>query len=165
MKVVVVGGSIAGLACAYALIAAGCQAIVLEKARSLTSAGAGLGLDPETCQALCGWGLHHQLMQTTVPLTIDENRATDSTSKVTRRLARDENLNFRASHWSDLHRLLYDNLPPNTVRWGHEVLSFQQTHNNLGIKVDAKVGQSEEIIEVEGDLLVAADGSMSLIRI
>ncbi|PNX88419.1 6-hydroxynicotinate 3-monooxygenase-like protein, partial [Trifolium pratense] len=56
-------------------------------------------------------------------------------------LARDESLNFRAAHWADLHGVLYDALPK-----------------------QAKVLQTGEIIEIVGDLLVAADGCLSSIR-
>ncbi|KAH9323536.1 hypothetical protein KI387_018175 [Taxus chinensis] len=165
MKVVVVGGSIAGLACAHALLLAGCkQVIVLEKARTLTSAGAGLGLDPKTCQALAEWGLLQQLMDTTLPLAMEQNQATESKSKTSRVLARDENLNFRSVHWCVLHRMLYDKLPKDTVHWGHEVISFQQNGDGLGVRVEVKVNQIGQVVELDGDLLVAADGSMSLIR-
>ncbi|GLJ32652.1 hypothetical protein SUGI_0656960 [Cryptomeria japonica] len=165
MKVVVVGGSMAGLACAHALFSAGCkQVIVLEKARTLKSAGAGLALDSQTCQALAEWQLHQQLMDSTLPLTIDQNQATESKSKATRVLARDENFNCRAAHWSDLHKLLYDKLPRDTVHWGHEVVSFRQSGDGLGVTVEVKMAQTDQTIEIDGDLLVAADGSMSLIR-
>ncbi|GLJ32651.1 hypothetical protein SUGI_0656950 [Cryptomeria japonica] len=163
MKVVVVGGSIAGLACAHALFAAGCkQVIVLEKARTLKPAGAGLGLEPQTCKVLAEWDFHQQLMDSTLPLTIDQSQATDSKSNATRVLARDENFNYRAAHWSDLHKMLYDKLPRDTVHWGHEVVSFQQSED--GVRVEVKVAQTGQTVVVDGDLLVAADGSMSLIR-
>ncbi|GLJ32653.1 hypothetical protein SUGI_0656970 [Cryptomeria japonica] len=167
MKVVVVGGSIAGLACAHALFSAGCkQVIALEKARTLKPAGAGLGLDPQTCQILAEWGLHQQIMDSTIPLTIDQIQTTDSKSNATRVLARDENFNYRATHWSDLHRMLYDKLPRDTVHWGHEVVSIQQIEDGdgLGVKVEVKVAQTGQTVVVDGNLLVAADGSMSLIR-
>ena len=40
MRVIVVGGSIAGCACAHALLKIGCEVIVLERATSVTAAGA-----------------------------------------------------------------------------------------------------------------------------
>ena len=40
MRVIVVGGSIAGTACAHALLKIGCEVIVFERATSVTAAGA-----------------------------------------------------------------------------------------------------------------------------
>ena len=40
LDVVVVGGSIGGVSCALALLKQGCKVIVLEKASSITAAGA-----------------------------------------------------------------------------------------------------------------------------
>lgn len=72
-RVVVVGGSIAGLSCAHALLKAEwCEVIVFEKARSVSAAGAGLGLDPDACAALQHWGLGDALMQRSLPLDMEE---------------------------------------------------------------------------------------------
>lgn len=40
MNIVIVGGSCGGLACAHALLKAGCHVTVLERASSITAAGA-----------------------------------------------------------------------------------------------------------------------------
>ncbi|KAJ0091039.1 hypothetical protein Patl1_12791 [Pistacia atlantica] len=48
-KAVIVGGSIAGLSCAHALLSAGWDVVVLERSRGPPTdspAGAGLGLHP-----------------------------------------------------------------------------------------------------------------------
>ena len=64
-----------------------------------------------------------------------------------------------------MHRMLYDKLPRDTVHWGHEVVSFQQSEDGLmGVRVEVKVSERGETVVVDGDLLIAADGSMSLIR-
>ncbi|XP_010254282.1 PREDICTED: uncharacterized protein LOC104595300 [Nelumbo nucifera] len=167
-KAVVVGGSIAGISCAHALQAAGWEAVVLEKSSAPPTGsptGAGLGLDPMARKFIDSW-LHqpHLLHNTTLPLTIDQNQVTDGEKKISWTLARDEDFNFRAAHWAGLHGLLYRALPPHMVLWGHLFLSFCVSDDKASVKVTARVLQTGEIIEIVGDLLIAADGCLSKIR-
>ncbi|CAH1442328.1 unnamed protein product [Lactuca virosa] len=131
-RAVVVGGSIAGVCSAHALLSAGWEVMVLEKTTAPPTGsptGAGLGLDPLARRIINSWLPQQQsdnLLNThTLPLTIDQNQATDVEKKISRVLTRDESFNFRAAYWSDLHG---------------------------------------KMIEIVGDLLVAADGCMSSIR-
>lgn len=75
-KAVVVGGSIAGLSCAHALIAAGWGVVVLEKTSCPATGcatGAGLGLDPLAQKLIKSWlDQPHKLDLATLPLTIDQ---------------------------------------------------------------------------------------------
>lgn len=162
------GGSIAGLSCAHALIAAGWDVVVVEKSAAPPTGsptGAGLGLDPQSIHFLDSWlGQPDVLRQATLPLSIDQNRATDSEKKIGWTLTRDENFNFRAAHWGDLHILLYRSLPPDIVLWGHHFLGFDTTNDKASVRVKAKALQTDDIVEIEGDLLIAADGSLSSIR-
>ena len=82
-----------------------------------------------------------------------------------RTLARDDDLNFRAAHWGDLHRRLHEELPPAvTVLWGHQFLSFEAPDDTRGVVATARVLRTGETVEVTGDLLIAADGSTSSVR-
>lgn len=67
-------------------------------------------------------------------------------------------------HWADLHSLLYSSLLNDVVLWGHLFLSFRISDDKTHVKVQAKVLQTNEIVEIVGDLLVAADGCLSSIR-
>ncbi|KAL5975244.1 hypothetical protein ACLOJK_031923 [Asimina triloba] len=75
-KAVVVGGSIAGLSCAHALLAAGWEVVVVEKTCEPpkgSPTGAGLALDPQSLQFLESWLPQPDLVRhITIPLTIDE---------------------------------------------------------------------------------------------
>lgn len=165
---VVVGGSVAGLACAHAVAGAGWELVVLEKAAAPAAGngtGAGLGLDPQSMETLSRWIPGWGTDAATLPLAVDLNRATDSETKAVRTLARDEDLNFRAAHWGDLHRRLHEELPPAvTVLWGHQFLSFEAPDDTRGIVATARVLRTGETVEVTGDLLIAADGSTSSVR-
>ena len=98
------------------------------------------------------------------PFVCKQNQATDSEKKVSWALTRDDNFNFRAAHWADLHGLLYNALPPNILLWGHLFLSFCISEDKTSVKIKAKVLQTDEEIEIVSNLLVAADGSLSSIR-
>ena len=73
-RVVVVGGSIAGLSCAHSLLRSSewLEVVVFEKARSVSAAGAGLGLDSRACDALRAWGLGDALEASSLPLSMEE---------------------------------------------------------------------------------------------
>ncbi|KAL7616259.1 hypothetical protein Lser_V15G01649 [Lactuca serriola] len=170
-RAVVVGGSIAGVCSAHALLSAGWEVMVLEKTTAPPTGsptGAGLGLDPLARRIINSWLPQQQsdnlLNNHTLPLTIDQNQATDVEKKISRVLTRDESFNFRAAYWSDLHGLLYKALPRDIFLWGHLFLSFHVSDDKKSVKVQCKHLQTGKMIEIVGDLLVAADGCMSSIR-
>ncbi|KAL2897751.1 6-hydroxynicotinate 3-monooxygenase [Bienertia sinuspersici] len=167
-KAVVVGGSIAGVSCAHALLSAGWQVLVVEKSSGPTAGsptGAGLGLDPWACDIIASWICDSALLyKATLPLTIDQNQVTDIDKKTNYTLTRDEEFNFRAAHWADLHGLLHSSLPSDIFLWGHQFLSFSISDDKNSVTVKAKVHQTGEIIDIVGDLLVSADGCLSSIR-
>ncbi|CDP04812.1 unnamed protein product [Coffea canephora] len=167
-KAVVVGGSIAGISCAHALIEAGWDVVVLEKSCAPPSGsptGAGLGLDPLAQKIIQTWLRNPQLLHnSTLPLTIDQNQATDGEKKISWTLTRDENFNFRAAYWTDLYSLLYNALQSDTVLWGHYFLSFCISDDKTSVTVKCKVLETGDTIDIVGDLLIAADGCLSSIR-
>eukprot|EP00250_Pteridium_aquilinum_P001835 c12041_g1_i3 orf=128-1009(+) len=136
--------------------------VVLEKAQSLTAAGAGLGLDTSSAATLLQWGL--PLLSHTLPLSSEENRVVHGTPKRGHTVARDQEYNNCAMHWSDLHRMLYDALPAETVKWNHEVISYEEEADGKHVKVHFRKGSSPTIDVMQGNLLIAADGAMSKTR-
>jgi len=93
-----------------------------------------------------------------------QNRAVDQEKNVCRILARDENFNYLQAHWTDLHSLIYNTLPPEIFFWGHLYLTFCISHDKSTVNVKAKNLKTDEVIDIAGDLLVAADGSRSSVR-
>lgn len=72
-------------------------------------------------------------------------------------------------HWSDLHQMLLNGLPDGIVRFSHTVTSLEQPEGSrkVTVRADRRKGkESEETaqIQLDCDLLVAADGSMSTTR-
>ncbi|KAM7258735.1 hypothetical protein ACFE04_014476 [Oxalis oulophora] len=168
-KAVVVGGSIAGLSCAHVLISAGWQVVVLDKSSTPptgTPTGAGLGIDPVSISILQSWLKQplEMFYEASLPIHTEQNQTTDGEANVMRILTRDENYNFRALHWADLHYLLYNALPSEIFSWGHFFLSFTISDDKTSVKVKSRVLPTNEIVEIDAHLLVAADGSQSSIR-
>lgn len=78
-RAVVVGGSIAGVCTAHALLSAGWEVVVIEKTITPptgSQTGAGLGLDPLSVKIINSWlpknQSPHLLNNLTLPLTIDQ---------------------------------------------------------------------------------------------
>ncbi len=72
-------------------------------------------------------------------------------------------------HWSDLHQALLEALPEGMVRFCHTVTSSEQREGSQRVTVRVERRESKDSEETEGsqlecDLLVAADGSMSATR-
>ncbi|RVX19690.1 hypothetical protein CK203_005326 [Vitis vinifera] len=175
-KAIIVGGSIAGVSCAHALTLAGWNVVVLEKtcapppeAPPAPDSDSTLWLRDSSSH---GWvtqilstkpPYRSPLIKYTTLFALSMNQAIDG-KKIRGTLTRDENLNFRAAHWADLHGLLYNALAEDVFLWGHLFLSFSISDDKSCVKVKSKVLETGEIIETVGDLLVAADGCLSAIR-
>eukprot|EP00884_Botryococcus_braunii_P019588 jgi/Botrbrau1/6312/Bobra.0339s0022.1 len=136
LDVVVIGGSVGGLSVAHALLQVGCSVTVFERAEKVVAAGAGLGLDKETCKVLESFGLGRELCQHSCDLHTEINRAVGSATEASRVMWRDDTLNHRSMHWSDLHRILYEGLPPGVVHMGHTVTGFQQLPEGKRVRME-----------------------------
>ncbi|KAE8726257.1 hypothetical protein F3Y22_tig00007179pilonHSYRG00071 [Hibiscus syriacus] len=88
----------------------------------------------------------------------------DDATKESWTLTRGEEFNFRAAHWADLHGLLYNALSPDVFFWGHQFISFTVSEAKSHVKVKVKLLRNNNIVEIDGYILIAADGCLSLIR-
>ena len=161
MRVIVAGGGIGGLATALALRKLGIEPLVFERKDYSGEVGAGLGLYPNAMKALEYLGCDALIRE----------RSIDSQETDYRVAETDERIVLRAStltaqlygdkaytaHRADLHMTLARALPEDFVRLDSRIVGFEQTDTHVVARLDN--GE-----EVEGDLLVGADGLRSTIR-
>lgn len=144
LRVVVVGGSLAGLTAACLLRDAGCDVVVLERSRSdLSASGAGIVVQPDTIRYF-----------ERTPLTLDD---VSVAAHVLRYLAQDGSIAFeeprrtRFTSWNTLYRGLRDAFDDARYRKGSEVVAYDPSGS-----VQLAGGEV-----LAGDLVVIADGLTS----
>jgi len=162
MKAVVVGGGIAGLSAAHALLAEGLDVVVLEQARELVEIGAGINLAPNATRVLRRFGLLEGLQHDgVVPEGTAYRRWSDGTVIARRRIGPgvEQVLGapFFQMHRADLQRGLLTPLPEGVVRLGAPVVGIRQ--DDAGVVAILDSGE-----RVAGQVLIAADGIRSRIR-
>ncbi|MER5934003.1 FAD-dependent monooxygenase [Streptomyces sp. NPDC002054] len=162
LNVAVIGAGIGGLAAAMMLRRAGLHVDVYEQAPVLSEVGAGLHLAPNGSRLLHRLGLGDRLREVAVRPEALEIRLWDSGRVVNRQPMGDTwEAAFGSPHYTvhraDLHRILADQVPAETVHTGHRCTGF--TEDVDGVRIDFEDGTSRR-----ADLLVAADGVHSVVR-
>ena len=148
---IIVGGSLAGLAAGIELRAAGLQVSIHERSeRVLDDRGAGIVMQPDTQQILIErCGLREE--KTGVWLGYRQYLGKDGKPVVYQPMPQ------LMTSWGLLYRALRTAFPEEAYFEGDMLISFESAKS----KVDVSLAKSGE---VDCDLLVAADGSRSLIR-
>jgi 2-polyprenyl-6-methoxyphenol hydroxylase-like FAD-dependent oxidoreductase len=156
VRAVVVGGGIGGLATAIALRRAGHEVVVVERATALEEVGAGLSLAPNALAALDLLGLGDELRRRggIARRILIRNRRGDLLSEVDAQGRRWEVVGV---HRADLQEVLAGAAGDAEVSLGVMCTGFEESSN----AVAAVLGDGSE---VEGDVLVGADGIRSTVR-
>ncbi|MEU2130460.1 FAD-dependent monooxygenase [Streptomyces sp. NPDC018352] len=157
---VVVGGGIGGLAAAIGLRLIGWEVTVIERARTLDNAGAGISLHANGMRALDALGVGAEVRAAARPQYTGGTRTPDG-----RLLARMDGAALERELGTpivgipraELHRLLRAALPPESLVIGAEVTSVDRSDAS---RVRLAAGGTR----LEADLVVAADGIGSRLR-
>lgn len=165
MRVVVVGGGIAGLATAIALGRTGAEVDVLERADAFTEIGAGMQLAANGFRALDVLGVAQEVIDRAVPVRhLAVRDGATGEPLVTLTTGEDYRAAFGypylVVHRRDLHGALYDaarRLPGVRLHASRQVAGFDDGAD--GVTVRTTDGQA-----VTGEVLVGADGIRSTIR-
>lgn len=151
LRVAVIGGSLAGLTAALALLEAGCDVNVYERSpHELRGRGAGIVAQPELLGFLEG-------------SKIATRKEISVLSEKRRYLSRDGSVLSSGmggqlmTSWGAIYRRLRDAFPDEHYHQGRELVGFEDGG-------DGAVARFEDGREVEYDLLVGADGAGSVVR-
>ncbi|KAJ8765031.1 hypothetical protein K2173_010505 [Erythroxylum novogranatense] len=144
IEILIVGGGICGLATAVALHRKGIKSVVLERSETLRAAGAGIAILTNGWRALDELGVASTLRQTSVSL----QRVWDVDLESGKRRQSPVSVGeARCLKRRDLVKVLADDLPSGSIRFGCEIVSinldsitsFPVLHLSNGSSLTAKV--------------------------
>ena len=162
LRIAVVGGGIAGLTLAAALLRLGLRCQVYERAPQLHEVGAGIQLSPNAVRPLRALGLGGRLEAVAVrPAGIEMRRWNTGALLIRTPLGEQCEALYGApyytAHRADLHRGLLDLLPPGIVRLGMHCVGL--TDRVDGVELSFDDGSA-----ATADVVIGADGIHSVIR-
>ncbi|GME27080.1 Monooxygenase FAD-binding protein [Neofusicoccum parvum] len=152
LKVIIAGGSVAGLTLALVLQHAGVDFELLEKGDFAPQLGASIGIQPHGARILDQLGLWEEISSQIVPLRYRKHYDSEG------RLFDGEGLPVAFIERCEFLRILHSNLTDKSRLHAHkEVCSYEETES--GVTVTVSDGST-----YEGTILVGADGVHSKTR-
>ncbi|KAJ7856101.1 FAD/NAD-P-binding domain-containing protein [Mycena olivaceomarginata] len=161
LKILIIGGGIAGMAAAFSLGKAGHRITVIEAVPTVVEVGAGIQIGPNMSRLLMRWGLADQLNQHGVkPLSVSFRRYCTGErvgfSLFGDTMEFEHGAPYYHLHRADLHRILAEIATPYmNLRLGSKIVSVDPK----GVSVTLASGEM-----ISGDLILGADGVKSTIR-
>lgn len=150
-RVVVIGGSIGGLAAAACLRAAGFKDVKVMERSCIVQPGAGLGVDDVSAAILRGLGVAGEEGEVLRLMRWMEERHADG------RVIQCQPFPYFASRYSTIRQALADALP-DVITYGRQALSVERRAD------DTFLVHFKDAPPVECDLVIAADGPRSVVR-
>jgi salicylate hydroxylase len=161
-SIAIIGGGIGGLTAAAALLRAGFDVQVYERARALGEVGAGINIGPNASRILHRLGIAEVLGRTGVkPATFDQRRWDDGRFLLRSPLGEAVESVFGAPYYTfhrgDLHRALAEAIPADHIHIAHRFTHLV----DHGDRVEAHFDNGTSI---SVDALIGADGIHSAVR-
>ncbi|WP_255358232.1 flavin-dependent oxidoreductase [Pseudorhodoferax sp. Leaf274] len=166
--VLIAGGGIGGMAMALTLHQIGVPCVVYEAVPDLQPLGVGINLQPNAVRELYDLGLDAPVLDR-IGIQAREWALVGRNGREIYAEPRGLAAGYRwpqySVHRGELQMLLYrtvlERLGPDAVRLGHRVTGYHQRDGGVTALIETRAGQR---LEVQGALLVAADGLHSAVR-
>lgn len=163
--VLIAGGGIGGLAAGLACSRAGCHVRLYERADTFAEVGAGIQMGPNVVRVLQGWELDTALRQVAAyPERLQVRHALSGAElgvlPLGASIAQRYGAPYATIHRADLQQLLLQALQQREAVWlhtGKTVNRYVETRGAIGLSLS-------DGLDVEGDVLIAADGLWSRLR-
>lgn len=164
-RVIIIGGGIGGLTAALSFHAFGWKVTLIERAPELGEIGAGIQISPNGMKVFRALGLEDEVRRNAFEPESLEMRFGRSGRQIFQIKAREAMISRWGAPYLHLHRadlvetlsgLLRDR-QPGALRLGQACTGYRNTDHGVIAQLDS--GE-----EVEGDLLIGADGIRSVIR-
>ncbi len=169
MKVIIVGGGIGGLATALSLHEEGIECDVYERSGSIRELGVGINTLPHAIRELADLGLLDELDRVgirTRELTY-QNRFGQTVWREPRGLDAGYDYPQFSIHRGRLQGVLHEAVAARIgdarIHTAHELVDFEEVDEKVTATFQFRDGDGGQV-EVEGDVLIAADGIHSLAR-
>lgn len=172
MTVLISGGGVAGLTTALTCQQLGVDVVVLESVRRLAPLGVGINLQPNAVRELFDLGLSDELGA--IGIEAREWALVGRNGNDIWAEPRGTEAGYRwpqfSVHRGQLQMLLYRTLAeragPEVVRTGHRVVGYENRGDKVVAIVEQRGGDGGVIdtVEIEGDVLIGADGLHSAVR-
>jgi 5-methylphenazine-1-carboxylate 1-monooxygenase len=168
LQVLIAGAGIGGLTAALALLEAGIEAELFERAHEIQELGVGINLLPHAVKELAALGLLPALDRAGVRTrrlilmnrfgqpVWEEPRGTDAG------YALPQISIHRGALQGLLYRAVLDRLGASRVHTGHRLVGFEERGDRVVARLERR--RDGERVEVAGDALVGADGIHSAVR-
>ncbi len=168
--VLIAGGGIGGLAVALTLHQIGVPCIVFESVKEVQALGVGINLQPNAVRELYDLGFDRELLNS-VGIPVQEWALVGLNGKEIYSEPRGTKAGYHwpqyAVHRGRLQMLMYhavcERLGQDAIRTGHKVTGYRNDVNNKGVIVCVET-RDKQSLEIEGALLIAADGLHSAVR-
>ncbi|RZL68504.1 MAG: flavin-dependent oxidoreductase [Variovorax sp.] len=166
--VLIAGGGIGGLSLALTLHQIGVPCVVLEAVPAIQPLGVGINLQPNAVRELYDLGLGADVLDR-IGLQAREWALVGRNGSEIYAEPRGLEAGYRwpqySLHRGQLQMLLYrtvlERLSPEAIRLGHRVAGYRHTDDGVTATVETRDGQR---LDIDGRLLVAADGLHSAVR-
>ncbi|ADZ90800.1 flavin-dependent oxidoreductase [Marinomonas mediterranea] len=170
LPVLIAGGGIGGLATALTLHQIGIPCIVFESVVELKPLGVGINIQPNAVRELYDLGITDDELES-IGIKTKEWALVGLNGKDVYSEPRGLEAGYKWPQYSvyrgELQMLLYrlakERLGSDAIKTGHKVVGYENLSNSKGVVAKVKLA-SGELIDVQGSLLVAADGLHSAVR-